>query len=918
MITSHRRRYGVILAPNAHWDYISCNYFVLGFAESACRTGYYASGSSCKRCPTNCVRCTSSTRCSQCNTGHYGSHCQHSCRSHCTSCTADKNCQGCKTGYYGSYCHHSCPSGCLLQICRKSDGYCSEGCKDGYYMSSSKCKNCPSHCSRCSSSSICSVCKSGYWGTSCQYSCAHCTGSCSKTNGCYTGCTTGYYLSGGECYKCPSNCDRCSSPTHCTHCKTGHWGNTCQHTCVSCSGMCSKDTGCSGCFPGYYRHFVASKGGNDCLQCPTDCTACTDNAHCSACAINTFGSHCQYSCDGCKDTCDKTFGCTGTCSTGYYKYKVIVGSACEKCPSGCKTCSSSSECYDCIDGKWGSQCPTDCDINCELSACDKVTGICTNGCNTGYKQIGTTCIACPTDCADCQVSNVCSACRDRYYLSDNTCNQCPAGCESCTSSTLCTECITGQYGQPTCNNKCSIGCKDSVCDQTTGECTTGCLNTYYSVRCECTSSECTASSAVGVCSECSSDRWYPEGEGCCPCSQECKDNICYTNGTCKDCMTGRFGDFCENYCNSQCRNRECDRDGLCFSCIDGFYGDKCETTCHSAITDCEICHVQIGSKIVTCTECVAGKYPDQTSCKDCSENCKDDTFPKCNSATGVCKYGCKDNWSGPLCDIPCFVSRCELCDSADENVCLSCLDGFYADGPAACVECSKLCKLGTTCDRNNGLCTEGCESGWSGEKCDERCFNSNCLDCDQGNGNTCVSCVLGKFGETCDKPCNRNCKTHTDKQNCEKISGRCLFGCEEGYWGNICSETCQNCGNFLCNWETGECLSSCKTNFYGDSCEGKCSEHCNQKVMLVLDVPCDNTGKCYDGCKDHWWGDRCDTKCSDHCNQTDCSEEDGKCKFGCTGGYTGDQCIVGMFYFDFKGEFTCLPQFLDGRQLFMV
>src|SRR3990167_7254783 len=63
----------------------------------------------------------------------------------------------------------------------------------------------------------------------------------SSCNFCYanqrsncTSCTSGYYLSGGWCYTCGSNCNSCSSYSYCYSCNTGYQ--------MSSSGECFKQT----------------------------------------------------------------------------------------------------------------------------------------------------------------------------------------------------------------------------------------------------------------------------------------------------------------------------------------------------------------------------------------------------------------------------------------------------------------------------------------------------------------------------------------------------------------------------------------------------------------------------------------------------------------------------------------------------
>ena len=77
--------------------------------------------------------------------------------------------------------------------------YCLQ-CYTGYYLSSGRCYSCPSGCYSCSSSSYCNSCKSTYYltNTNTCYSCSTGCATCQDAFTC-TQCSSSYYLSGTSC-----------------------------------------------------------------------------------------------------------------------------------------------------------------------------------------------------------------------------------------------------------------------------------------------------------------------------------------------------------------------------------------------------------------------------------------------------------------------------------------------------------------------------------------------------------------------------------------------------------------------------------------------------------------------------------------------------------------------------------------------
>ena len=164
-------------------------------------------------------------------------------------------------------------------------------CEDGYYLYGTNCYQCLSSCVECSSASLCTKCKQGKYGTTCENT-------------------------------CESTCADCISADQCTECIPGRHGSLCQLYCplgckdIMCeqtSGMCTE-----GCRNGYYP------SGINCNQCPDQCTYCSNGTYCTACSPGLFGRICNMSCPvGCMDNlCDVATGnCTNGCSSGYHHHR---------------------------------------------------------------------------------------------------------------------------------------------------------------------------------------------------------------------------------------------------------------------------------------------------------------------------------------------------------------------------------------------------------------------------------------------------------------------------------------------------------------------------------------------------------------------------------------------------------------------
>ena len=156
-------------------------------------------------------------------------------------------------------------------------------------------------------------------------------------------CQPGYYLYETDCYECPTDCQECSSPSRCSRCKKGKYGNKCEYSC-----------------------------GNT-------CTDCVSSAECTFCIPGRYGATCHLYCPlGCKNIlCDKTYGtCTEGCRHGYF----LKNDNCLECPQPCSKCHNESYCTECQDGFHGDLCHKVCHRGCQDELCEIRSGNCTIGC----------------------------------------------------------------------------------------------------------------------------------------------------------------------------------------------------------------------------------------------------------------------------------------------------------------------------------------------------------------------------------------------------------------------------------------------------------------------------------------------------------------------------------------------------------
>ncbi|XP_030844994.1 multiple epidermal growth factor-like domains protein 10 [Strongylocentrotus purpuratus] len=245
-------------------------------------------------------------------------------------------------------------------------------------------------------------------------------------------------------------------------------------------------------------------------------------------------------------------------------------------------------------------------------------------------------------------------------------------------------------------------------------------------------------------------------------------------------------------------------------------------------------------------ECPAGKWG-PPECYGIFDKCYNGGV--CDDKSGLCI--CPNNFKGPNCLEICrtnggnrFGLNCEhQCAFSEDPTtrchgflfCLPDPYGCSCDVGARGLACRTLCTGGTygpgcsqtchcagggsSCDIYSGICTGGCQTGWSGDNCqipddcEDGYFGSQCTDkcrclndepCDKDTGECpeqkcalgynvhsgqieCEECEAGTFGLDCLQQC------HCAPEACEKRRGLCKGQCIDSWIEPYCSQRITRC-----------------------------------------------------------------------------------------------------------------------------
>ena len=494
-----------------------------------CEDGYFKNQGKCSSCDENCMTCeNSASACTSCNEGFalQGARCVKGCLDHCTTCSYP---------------------------CRK--------CEDGFIVENGVCVKCSNDCKTCEFfSSTCSSCNDGYGliEGSCRKGCADHCNSCDSP---CTKCETGFFYSGGSCFKCDPACSSCDArgSSSCVSCAPGYVKvrNTCKPSCPANCATC--DQPCTVCDRGFYKFELG------CAECKHSCLECRGISECTVCKDGY--SLVQGSCiTGCSPHCISCDSPCSLCENGFYLYM----NNCVQCDSKCKTCNqTANNCFSCQDGYYldGVQCKIKCIDNCVSCAYPCLS------CAPNYVSVDGLCSKCPDGCSTCNRDlTECYACDHGFVLKNKVCQKiCLDHCASCDNP--CSECQSGYLPMFGKCEACSYPCRSCVDDL--NKCTS-CLPSYSLSGSQCKST-CLANckSCDSPCSTCEQGYFQSQGE-CSQCDSSCR-TCSESSSHCLSCPLGQT--LKSNTCTVQCPDHCEDCSWPCSLCKSGYTLNQDRSEC---------------------------------------------------------------------------------------------------------------------------------------------------------------------------------------------------------------------------------------------------------------------------------------------------------------------------------------------------
>ncbi len=433
--------------------------------------------------PTNINQCTSCATFFTLNTT--SNLCQFNCPGNCLSCSSATVCTQCVQGYYLPS-NGTCTQ-CQITACLScsSDGSTCNQCFTGFYSISGECRACPGFCSSCTSNNTCTALTQSTQQVLvtinqvtvlavCQQNCL----SCSNLNPqvCLQ-CSSGFYLSNGNCFQCSSTCMSCNSTNQnqCLSCYannflTGSVCSICSPNCLTCQGP-NLSSACTSCNSGFYL------SNSTCIQgCSLNCFSCTNPTTCTQClsGYTLFIQNNQTICAPCTTSCRTCAlgqpGACLSCGTGFF----LSGTTCIQCASNCNSCTATG-CISCISGFFltsSQSCSPNCMLPC--ATCSAVTPTKCTSCIAGYTYNDQANSCTPTT----SCSGPCQVCPLGYSLSFGNCVLCTGSqCQSCNPNSpgQCISCLPGFFLNPS-NGQCfacSSSCQTCLTSSGCLTCATG-------------------------------------------------------------------------------------------------------------------------------------------------------------------------------------------------------------------------------------------------------------------------------------------------------------------------------------------------------------------------------------------------------------------------------------------------------------
>ncbi|KAL4429707.1 hypothetical protein ABPG74_001393 [Tetrahymena malaccensis] len=271
---------------------------------TSCIQGYYLLQNKCYKCDTTCQSCTGPgpNNCLVCSQpGYYISQKDNNicvaqcdinqsfyvdsltnpnqnickqCSLNCLICSSSTNCSQCQQGFY-------------------LNGNICSPCMQGYYQNGNQCLPCDSSCKICSGpgSNNCIICSnSNYFISEAQNN--QCVAQCLSNQAQYIDSTTNFLQN--YCRQCPQSCQTCKNGNICTSCQyyDGIQCLACDNSCQLCNGPAKTD--CIQCKDNFYYQqttslCVANCGSNEykqnqnCIKCDISCSSCLSLQNCQQC-----------------------------------------------------------------------------------------------------------------------------------------------------------------------------------------------------------------------------------------------------------------------------------------------------------------------------------------------------------------------------------------------------------------------------------------------------------------------------------------------------------------------------------------------------------------------------------------------------------------------------------------------------------
>ena len=376
----------------------------------------------------------------------------------------------------------------------------------------------------------------------------------------------------------------------------------------------------------------------------------------------------------------------------------------------------------------------------------------------------------------------------------------------------------------------------------------------------------------------------------------------------------------EDFCNGHGYAAQAGPVCNCSSCDSGYYGVHCENK------------VDEGEKVCNGNGSWAEKwyngstyYFDGGGCmcktgyygRRC-ETTNPDEVCSGHGVIGQYAYGycsCLDGWSGENCEIEQPTKECGILIEngsqysgypvyINDEVFCQCQTGYY--GEKCEQKCTNSCTNGSPVYKD-GKCQCVCTSNTSEKYYADTCVT--CPSCKHGTFNSGTAlynvatqsceceCFSGYYGTNCENQCSSSatCNGHGyTRYNAETQSCECR-SCYSGYYGKNCefqhtctsANTCNNNGTAYFDTETQSCACSCSSSYHGEHCEFAYRDtFCNSHGYPVFSgsevIGC--------SCDNGYVGARCETTCTSACVNGVTDPYGDECSCICHAGYYGPDC----------------------------